>query len=165
MGSVPGIVKRIASSALDPSRKHELLRIQNPAPYHAFQNLRYLLYDFTAIGHMPWAATLNEIAPWMSLPSLRRVDIREVVADHTFRWPDDSPKSKVQDLRIYAAYGHRLPLQSAVELAKGCQWPCLITHRDLSGHEYRPHEGEYDWQAVRVGHDGDIQTLGGLLPS
>ena len=162
LGSVPGVISRIASSLLDPSRKHELLRIQNPLPYVALRNLRTVCFDFSAIQDMPWAATLSELTPWMSLPSLRRIDAA-YVQDHSFRWPSELPKSYVEDVRFCGPIGHRLCLDHVVDLAKGCHGPCLITQRDRDGCPWEPGEGPYDWQAVKVEDDGAILTLGGTL--
>ena len=166
MGSVPGIVHRVTKGELDPSpmRKHEEMHLQNPVPYMAFQNLRHLVYDFRAISHVPEMATFYELMPWLSLPSLRRVDAYDV-RDHTFRWPDplEAPESRIEDFRVYATRSHRISLELVVELAKGCKGPCMFTQRDLDDSLHEPGHGIYDWQAVQVDDIGRIRTLGGAL--
>lgn len=165
MGSIPGIVHRIATQSHDPSRKHELLSLQNPAPYRALENLRSVRFDFTVIAQiMPWATTFLELALWMALPSLRRIDAINVneTMNH-FSWPCELPHSNVQDIRFYS-WSRSLPLQEAVKLARCCVGPCLITQRDLRGNLIRPEDTMWDWQAVRVAPTGSIMTLGGVLP-
>ncbi|KAL9086641.1 MAG: hypothetical protein Q9159_004050 [Coniocarpon cinnabarinum] len=159
MGSVPGIVERVANGALDPSRKHELHRMQNPAPYNAFQNLHYLLYDFSAVQDLPHITTFWELLPWISLPSVRRIDIYNV-QEHHFRWPEAMPKSMAKDVRIFTSRAHRLSLSPLLEFAKGFVGPCLFSQRELDGTLHTHGDGFSDWRSVRLDADGSISSLG-----
>lgn len=131
MGSLPGVVKRIAKA----THAAEHFPTESGLPLTKLDEIVGLNIRSNPMAQLGFGVDFEGLAPFLAIPSVRKLWTLET-HEPFFHWPEDLPKSRVQEVQFYQS---SVAEPAARALARGIVGPCTMKQ------EFRMHAHGRQW--------------------